>query len=212
VSRSAGSSGPYTARCNVQDNVERVVVYPLRLICERSPGHRSIVDTIYEEAEMAGVPLQGKDMEIVSECAMCQLIVAGEIARTMYCAINKIGLNANILHDINFAAGRPANRCAIISEEPESRPESLTSRNLDAGFDAPIGKAKVLVGGELTRGILTRTIPALIIGRITFAGLNHQIALTIPVGVLVVRIVIQLLITPAAAADRGRPFAGIWRS
>src|SRR2546429_3202101 len=68
---------------------------------------------------------------------------------------------ANILHDVNFTASRPANRGTITTKQPESRPESLTVRNFDASYEKTIGKVKVTIGTYASRSILTGTIPAL---------------------------------------------------
>ena len=51
-------------------------------------------------------------------------------------AVNDVGLFADIFHDVDLAALRPADGVDVVAEHPERRPDALALRDFDAGFEA----------------------------------------------------------------------------
>jgi hypothetical protein len=43
-----------------------------------------------------------------------------------------------VLHDVDFAAGRPADGTDVFAEHPERRPDALPERQPDAGDDQTV--------------------------------------------------------------------------
>ncbi len=141
---------------------------------------------------MVGVPLYAEGMEVISKIAMWQLICTGECIAigTMHRSSNYIWLRANVLHDVNFTTGWPAHGVTIATKQPEGWPNALTNGKFDTGFKKSICKAKMPTGIYPGRSILTRPIPALQSDEIALSSLNNQIALTILVNILVVRVIL----------------------
>src|SRR6267143_992593 len=57
-------------------------------------------------------------------------------------------LLADVFHDVDFAALRPADGADVIAKHPESGPHSLPRASLDAGFEAAIGLAEKALSFE----------------------------------------------------------------
>src|SRR5579863_5236981 len=123
-----------------------MVVHPVGLVCQSRPVKSVIVYAIYKEIQVAGIPLQGKNVEIIRESAMWQLVSTTEVSWAMRGSINQIRLIANILHNVNFATCGPANRRTIVTKQPESRPDSPAGGDFDAGFEKSVGKTKMAAG------------------------------------------------------------------
>src|SRR5437667_12859493 len=102
-----------------------MVVNPVLLLVETSSIKNGIVIAIHKEVEVVGIPLHRKDVEVISKRAILQVVRSGEVFWSMCRSMNSSRLRANILHDVYFAAGRPANRLTIAAKEPESRPDSM---------------------------------------------------------------------------------------
>src|SRR6266700_1966082 len=54
----------------------------------------------------------------------------------------------DVFHDVEFAAGRPAEGGDVVAEQPESGPHSLRFGDLDARFDAAVHETEVALGFE----------------------------------------------------------------
>src|SRR6267143_730846 len=85
-------------------------------------------------------------------------IGASKVPRPVYRSENTSRLLANILHYVNFAAERPANRRDIAAEQPQTRPEPLTVRDFDAGLEHQVALA-ILIDILIVRIVLQLRIP-----------------------------------------------------
>ena len=61
-------------------------------------------------------------------------------------AVDDVWLPADVFHDVNLTAVRPADRADVVAKHPERRPDSLAVRDLDACLDPSIGEL-ALAGG-----------------------------------------------------------------
>src|SRR6266576_761865 len=133
-----------------------MVVGPLRAIGKLG-GSASAVEMIVDvETDRFGFPLDRVDMKVVGEMLITQQAVGRAdafvtgISRAMNCAVYRCWLLADVLHDVDLAALRPADFADVIAEHPECRPDPLSLGDLDAGFEAPI------LLGEFAQGFLAR--------------------------------------------------------
>ncbi len=155
-----------------------MVKNPVPLVREACPIKGRVVHPVHEEGEVAGVPLQREGVKAISKSAVRQRVGvrekgvgASKVPRPVYRSENTSRLLANILHYVNFAAERPANRRDIAAEQPQTRPEPLTVRDFDAGFEPSVGKAKMAAGSYAGGSVVAGPIPALKPLRVALAGL-----------------------------------------
>src|SRR5882762_7388039 len=82
------------------------------------------------------------------------------IARAMKRAMNNRGLASDVLHYVDFTALGPAFFFNIFPEYPESRPNTLTSRNGDPCFKPAVSLGELSPSYDSGRCILTGPVPA----------------------------------------------------
>src|SRR6202165_45232 len=148
-------AGPRAANGDVEDNEEGVIENPgaaggplRRVEC----GVESGVDV---KADCARFPFGRVDVKVIGK-----FLAGGQAegrsgvarlangARAMQRSVDGAGLLADIFHDVDFAALRPANGADVIAKRPEGGPHSLPRGNLDASFEAAIGLAEKALSFE----------------------------------------------------------------
>ena len=185
-----------------------MVVHPFGSRRQRGGGDRLIALAIHEEVDARGRPLNGIDMIIVGEPpgrnpeGLTDALGAG-IARAVDGAMDGIRLAADVLHDVDLAAGGPWLALDVGAEHPVGRPDALPVGNPDARLHAPIFEGELALrlqagGGEFAGRGLQRP--------------NHQMALAIQIGIAaVVGVDFQLMVAPSVAAEIVYPLRGIGR-
>ena len=133
---------------------------------------------------------------------------AGAAPGRVQASVHRRGLAADVLHDVDLAAGRPAHGRDVGSEQPERGPDPLAVRDLHAPFEAPVGVREKPLRLQARRRVgpleAVRTREGLAVRD------DHQVAVAVERGVggpIGVRL--ELLVAPAAAADVERPPAAI---
>ena len=53
-------------------------------------------------------------------------------------AVHGVRLEADVLHDVDLAAVRPADLSDVLAQHPERRPHALAPRDLHPGLDVPV--------------------------------------------------------------------------
>ena len=66
----------------------------------------------------------------------------------MHGTMDRRALGAEVLHDVDLAAGGPADGADVIAQHPESRPDATSSGKLNACFEASITLAEEAFGLE----------------------------------------------------------------
>src|SRR5260370_2353692 len=74
----------------------------------------------------------------------------------MHGAMNDRRLLADIFHNVNLAAQGPSHRADIVTQHPESRPQTLAVGDFDSSFKAPIGLPKRSLRFQPCRSVITR--------------------------------------------------------
>src|SRR6266566_5370632 len=139
--RSIGIAGPGPTDRYVQNDEERMIVYPWSGQVIRSDGLvQRIVDI---PANRGRVPLDREDVKRVGEGTRAQFIRTGyalcaRVAGAMNRAVHPARLLADVLHDVDLAASGPCHRGAVVAQHPEGGPQALTARDLNPCFHAPV--------------------------------------------------------------------------
>lgn len=120
----------------------------------------------------------------------------------MHGAVDQRRLAADVLQDVDFAAGRPPGGADVVAEHPERRPDTLAFGDLDARLEAAIGPARLALGQQARRGV------HLAAQRFLARG-DHQIAVAVERGVLrAVGVVLELGVAPAVVVAEIEPPLG----
>src|SRR5215472_10008492 len=166
------------------------------------------------EANGGGLPLDREYMKIVRESAAGQRVNGGQRGRTrvagpVHAAMHLVGLLADVLHDVDLAAGGPADGIDVVTEHPERGPDSLPGRNLDASLEAPVGLREVGGGLQAGRGVAAGdTVGA---GVVLLEHVDDEVSILLN-GILgACRVVLELVVSPAIAAALERPFGRVRR-
>src|SRR5688572_27110728 len=131
----------------------------------------------------------------------------------MHRPMHLVRLAANVLHHVDLTALRPADGVDVGAEHPERRPESLSARDADASFDAPIGRLETALGYQPRRGVPTCPVPAAV-GRIVRLGprCDDEAARSVERGVRSAgRVILPPLTTPTLTAALGVPIGAVDR-
>src|SRR5277367_2176 len=123
--------------------------------------------------------------------------------------MNPSGFFANIFHDVDFAALRPARGRNVFSEHPERGPDSLPFRDFYSRFEAAVSLRKKILCFESGGGVVARyAIGAregfFLRGDDEIASFDARVLGVIGVG-------LEFVVAPAFAADVVGPFFGVWR-
>src|SRR5258708_36082767 len=101
----------------------------------RLPFHR-------EDVEAVGQRLPARQREAASQG------IAPRVAGTVHRAVDGRRLAADVLHDVDLAAARPAGRVDVGAQHPEGGPQPLAARDLEAGLAAGGGLLRPAPGLE----------------------------------------------------------------
>ncbi len=114
---------------------------------------------------------------------------------------------ADVFHDVDLAARRPADFVDVVAEHPERGPDSLSIGNFDAGFEASVGLIEFALRVQARGGVVASHAVGASVG---FLERDHfQIAV---LDVQVLRtggVVLQFLVASAFAVDLNLPFSWI---
>ena len=115
-------------------------------------------------------------------------------------------LLADVFHDVDFAAGRPAFRLNVLTQHPEGGPYSLAAGDLDARLEASIGLLEFPLCLEPGGGVAIQHAVPIAVGFV--ARSDDQVAI-LQLNVLqMVGVVLQFVVAPAIAAGLDRPRFG----
>ncbi len=197
---------PVAADRDVEQHEERVVEDPAvaARVGRRLPA---VLDAVDVPGDRVGGPVHGEGVEVVGErlrrsaaCTASSARAAG-VAGAVHGAVHVAGLAADVLHDVDLAAGRPRVLADVVAEHPERRPDALPARHLDPRLELPVRLGELVRGQQPGGGVLAGAVVALVAGRVLPPGGDHQVALAVVRGVAgAVRVVLQLVVAPAVAA------------
>jgi len=120
---------------------------------------------------------------------------------------------SEVLHDVDFAAVRPADLRDILAQHPERGPNAFPERKLDARFDSPV--LPVVIGGHGAVGSRFAALQAT--GRVVslrvFENADHQIPVAVLENIVGGEgVLLQFSVTPAAVVpDVVVPFRRVGR-
>jgi hypothetical protein len=177
----------------------------------RERGELRLIDI---KANFGRFPFDGVDVEAfgevftASEFGGCGEIGGGAVGeRSVNGAVNGAGLLANIFHDVDLAALRPADSADVVAEHPERGPDALPFGNFDARFEtAESLREETLCFQPRGRVFAGDVIGALVV---FFAGGDDEIAVFDARVLRAVRVGLEFVIAPAVAAEVVGPFFGI---
>src|SRR5690606_19456103 len=96
--------------------------------------------------------------------------VAGAVQR----AVGQVRFEADVFHDVDLAALRPADVAEIVAQHPERRPDALGLRQPDARLDAAMAELALAARDHARGAVLAGAVPATGAGRRTAPRLDHQ--------------------------------------
>ena len=100
------------------------------------------------ELDEVGLPVDGVCVEVIVESLgkveAASLIPAGRVER----AVHMSGFLPNELHDVDFAASRPADLADVLPEQPKGGPDALTNGDLGSRFDLAIGSEELVLSNH----------------------------------------------------------------
>src|ERR1700728_330252 len=138
-------SRPVSANCDIQQNEEWMVINPFRFFWQVRWSSRCIEVIVDVEANRVRLPFHGINVEVVGEASPAGKREGGAdairtvIAWAMNRSMDHRWFLADILHDVDLAAGGPLDSLDIGTQHPKCRPDPLSPRNLDARFETPVG-------------------------------------------------------------------------
>ena len=135
--------------------------------------------------------LIGKGLGPGDEGALSRVVVLGPILTEVDGAVHDAGRGPDQLHDVDFAAGWPADRWVVGAEHPDGRPDALALGQDGADVDAPVLEFLQSDGLHAGRGVLGTAVPC-----------DDEEIAPVHIGVLAaVGVVLQLLVAPAAGTE-----------
>lgn len=146
--RIVGRTRPIPANGHIEQQKERMCKGPrhsFRKLCRRNLGIESI---IHVPADTLRLPVDRKNMEFVlqrlpaRQRILSPSTISSRITGPMNGAMYDIRLSADIFHNIDLTAHRPADFAKIFSKHPERGPDALPERELYASLHQTIGKRK----------------------------------------------------------------------
>src|SRR6185312_3050290 len=106
---------------------------------------------------------------------------------------------------------RPPGGADVVAQHPERRPDALPAGDLDARLEVPVLLREQARGVEARRGVLAGPVPARVVAGAVLRGRDDEVA-ALDDGVLGARrVVLELVVPPAAAAGVVAPLARIDR-
>src|SRR5437667_10213673 len=130
---SVGRAGPVAADGEVQDDEKGMIESPFLSGGPLVGRERSVERRIHVEADGGGLPLHRVKMKIVGEApAGRQAERSGEVrgaawrARAVERAMDGAWLLADIFHDVDFPALRPADFADVMAQHPKGGPHAFS--------------------------------------------------------------------------------------
>src|SRR3954466_3965958 len=116
---------------------------------------------------------------------------------------------ANVFHDVDLAACRPALLPNVVAQHPERRPDSLSVRNFDARFKPSILLRELALRLQPARRVITgdSVSPAVFF----LKGLNDKISALLNYVLRAAGVILEFLISPSVTARFCYPLRGIDR-
>src|SRR5207247_8098766 len=92
--------------------------------------------------------------------ARAQSLGAGDALCTrvpgaMHRPVHPAGFLADVLHDVDLAAGGPTNRVAVVAQQPEGGPQALPARDLNPCLHAAVPPRAQTLGLQSGRRVVT---------------------------------------------------------
>src|SRR5262249_47628069 len=197
---------PVAGDRDVEDQEEGAIEDPRFTLGEIGWCRRLVTGAVDVEADDVRLPLDREDMKIIGKSQALRQRVRGAdaesvgVAGTVNCAVNGGGFAADVLQDVNLAAGRPASFFDIAPQHPARRPQPFAIRNLDPRFESAVRRGETIAGMEAGGGVFPRH--AVGPGVRLAAGDDKQRAVSND-GVLwrAIGVVLQFTVAPTVAAD-----------
>ncbi len=171
-------AGPVAADRQVQDQEERVVVHPPVAVQVR--GGAGLVDVaVHRPADLVGRPVDRERVEAVGEVrpAVARADAAGtRVAGAVDRAVDGVGLEADVLHDVDLARVGPADAADVVAEHPERGPHALAARELHARLEVAVGLGEPARRVQPRRGVLAAAVPAVVVRGVFLAGGDDEVA------------------------------------
>jgi hypothetical protein len=117
------------------------------------------------------------------------------------------GFLADVFHDVDFAALRPARCRDVLAEHPERGPHALAFRNFYAGFDAAVSLNEETLRFEACGSVVA--CYAVGAGEGFFLRGDYEISFFDAGIFFAIRVGLEFLVAPAFAAEVVGPFFGI---
>jgi hypothetical protein len=172
-----------------------------------------VFNAIDRPDDPVALPIDGEDVEVVGDrrrqVGRAAVAVGTRVARSVERPVQAIRLPAEVLHDVDLAAIRPADRADVGAQHPEGGPQPSTGRDLDPRLDPAVRQLESALRQESSGRVLARPVVALEAG-FRRAGGDHEIAGTVGCRVgRVVRIELELVVAPAGDALLGAVAEGV---
>src|SRR5690606_24550171 len=114
---------------------------------------------VNEPGDLTRLPVDREGVPGVGERPPLRMLVGAadavrsRVSGTVHRAVHEVRLAADVLHDVDLARVRPVRLREPGPQHPERRPDALTARDLDAGFDAAVLQLDLVVRDESRRGV-----------------------------------------------------------
>ena len=90
-------------------------------------------------------------MEVVGEGSAGERVRPADaaragVSRAVHRPVHRGRLSADVFHDVDFAALRPADALDVVAKHPERRPEALPAWDANARLESAVGLSEVAFG------------------------------------------------------------------
>src|SRR4029077_13019864 len=138
-------SGPVSSHGDVEDHEKGMVIYPLRSLWKVRWGTSFVEVVVDVEANCSWLPFDREDVEVIrkSQISGQAVRISDAVCARISWPVNGTVYNrwlfANVFHNVDLAEIGPTGFVNVVAQHPEGGPDSLATRNFDAGFEASIG-------------------------------------------------------------------------
>src|SRR5580658_5393442 len=168
------------------------------------------------EADGVGGPFDGVEMEIGGKVlARGKSENRGQVSRgsggagAMQGAVNGAWFLADVFHDVDLAAFRPARRGDVLAQHPECGPYSLPFGDFYSRLEAAVGLCKKILRFETGGGVFARYAVGAGVG--FFLRGDYEISFFDVCVFFAVGVGLEFVVAPAFAAEVVGPLFGVWR-
>src|SRR6266550_712400 len=114
---------------------------------------------------------------------------------------------ADVLHDVDFTFAGPAGMAGVGAEQPESRPDSLPTGNLDTRFKAAVGLLEFFFGLQACRCVPAEHSLAI---AVPFAARSDDKISVLNLNVLyAIGVILEFVVAPAVATRFDNPLGAV---